>query len=402
MIIKRPFAKINSWLLLKKLKWSKKRKQFNFRRRIFRHSFVFWLLISINLILIPYPVYIQKYIASNIIIRQNKSPETEFGIWTYGQSLDYNKKGEPEYVDNKTLQMLADAGIYFVYGISETKFDSQFLSRITRCKQFGIEVHLSINPMDWSYANIWSFRDLKGEIEEILLMCKEYNLLESPITTIVYDMETIIDTPFPFYGLNLDYISKLEEYYEIQKKFIKFNDFIKTEYNLDVRITSDIFQGIDFQDGDDDLMNLLGLIEDSNAEMSYMVYRRNNFGQNQILDHLKFLNDGDTIILNAWKYRGYLCYGDIDCAIRDSRLVLGYPDKTFRLEIWELSHFLESYGIEGLEELVEAICEVDSSDWPSITVWNTFPYSFYWDVVFIGIIMIDSYGPLFRILYNAY
>ncbi len=402
MIIKRPFAKVNFWVKSKQLKRSKKSKRFNFQRRTLRASLIFWLIISINLIAIPYPVYIQENTASNVLIRQNKSPETEFGIWTYGQSLDDNKKGEDEYVDDKTLQMLADAGIYFVYGITETNFDSQFYSRILRCNKSGIEVHLSINPKDWRYSNIWSFRDLKKEIETVLDMCKEFNLLGSPITTFVYDMETLIDTPFPLYGFNLDYVSKLKKYYDIQKEFIKFNDFIKTEYNLDVRITSDIFQGVDFQDGDDDLMNLFGLIEDANAEMSYMVYRRNNFGQNEILDHLKFLNDGDIIILNAWKDKGYLCWKDIDCAIRDCRLVLGYPDKTFRLEIWELYHFIESYGIEGLEELVEAICEVDSSDWPLITILNTFPYSFYWDLVFIGIIIIDSYGPLFRIFYNAY
>ncbi|MFW9898967.1 MAG: hypothetical protein ACFFDO_06870 [Candidatus Thorarchaeota archaeon] len=402
IVLRKPFRIINSSLTLKKLEWSKRIKKSNFWRKIFSHSLIFWLLISINLLFLPYPVYIQQYTTSNYIIRQNTSPITEFGIWTYGQSLDDEKKGDPEYVDNKTLKLLGDAGIYFIYGINKPNFDSKFLSRIRRCKQFGIEVHLSIGPKDWSYANIWSFKDLKDEIEEILTSCKAYNLLGDPITTIVYDMETLVDTPFPLYGFNLDYIDKLKEYYKIQKKFIKFNDFIKIEYDLDIRITTDIFQGVDFNDGDDDLKILWGLIDDANADMSYMVYRRNTFGQNQILDHFRFLKDGDTIILNAWKHQGYLCWGDIHCAIRDCRLVLGYPKKTFRLEIWELYHFLGTYGDEGLENLVEAICEVDSSEWPSIIVSNNFPFSFYWDIVFIGIIMIDLYSSLFRILYSAY
>ena len=332
----------------------------------------------------------------------NTSPETEFGIWTYGQSLNLGNEGDSEFLDNKSLDLLSDNGIYFVYGIHEPKVNSVFISNIRRCKYHKIEVHLSIGPKKWSYANIWSFDRLKDEIIYILNTCRAYDLLGNPITSIVYDMETIVDTPFPFYGFNSNRINQLKEYNEIQEEFIKFNDFLKYEYGLDVRITSDIFQGVDYMDGDNDLKNLWGLIEDKNAEMSYMVYRRNNMGQNQILDHLKFLNDGDTIILNAWKYLGYLCYENIECAIEDCRLVLGYPEKTFRLELWELFHFLESYEVEGLEKLIKAICEVKSKDWPPIMIRNHFPYSFYWDLVFIGIIMTDLYSSLFRLLYGAY
>ena len=402
MISQRPFRKINCELTKKKSEWSMRGKNKIYRISIFRHSLVFWLLISNTLLLLPYPIYIHSPKNSTIFLNQNPYPDTEFGIWTYGQSLDDRKEDEDEYLDNKSLQMLSDAGIYFIYGINERNFDSKFIHRITRCKDYNIEVHLSINPNFWTYTNIWSFSDLKDEIEEILMICKDFNFLGDPITTFVYDMETIIDTPFPFYGFNLDYVNKIKEYHRIQKKFIEFNDYIKFNYDLDVRITTDIFQAVDFNDGDNDLMTLLGLMEDNNADMSYMVYRRNNFGQNQILDHMRFLHSGDRIILNAWKYAGYLCWKNIDCAIQDCRLVLGYPDKTFKLEIWELSHFLVSYGIDGLEKLVEAICEVDSSDWPPIVVTNRFPYSFFWDTVFYGIIMIDVYGPLFRFLYGAY
>jgi len=339
---------------------------------------------------------------STLYKRFNQKPETEFGIWTYGQSLDDNKIGEREYISNKTLEMLADEGIYFIYGINQKNLDTKFIHRIQRCKNHDIEVHLSIGSNKWGYTNIWSFNSFKDEIEEILITCQSYELLGNPITTLVYDMETLFDTPFPFYGFNGDYTNKLKEYNKIQKQFIKFNDYIKYQYNVDIKITTDIFQAIDLSDGDNDLMNLWGLIEDKNADMSYMVYRRDNFWRNEIIDHLRFLQDGDTIILNSWKDQGYLCWESIGCAIKDSRLVLGYPEKTFKLEIWELQHFLISYGEDGLKELVEAICEVDSSEWPPIRIYNRFPYSFFWDTIFFEIIIIDIYSPLFRFLYCAY
>ena len=109
-----------------------------------------------------------------------------------------------------------------------------------------------------------------------------------------------------------------------------------------------------------------------------MVYRRNYLGQNLILDHCKFLNDGDTIILNAWRDDGPLCWKSIDCAIRDARLVLGYPKKSFRLEIWTSEYYIFSFGENGLTALVDAINE-DVSDWSEVIVWNICPYSFLWD-----------------------
>ena len=198
----KPFKKINLRLTVKKLKWSEKRKYINFKKSIFRHALVFWLIISINLILVPYPVYILGNKTSYIIHQPNPSPNTEFGIWTYGQSLNLENEGDSEFLDNKSLNFLSDAGIYFVYGINEPKVNSVFISNLARCKNHGIEVHLSIGPTDWSYTNIWSFNSLKDEIKYILNICKEYNLLGNPITTLVYDMETLVDTPFPFYGFN--------------------------------------------------------------------------------------------------------------------------------------------------------------------------------------------------------
>ena len=159
---------------------------------------------------------------------------------------------------------------------------------------------------------------------------------------------------------------------------------------------------MDSNDGDDDLVRLYGLMDFKNAKMSYMVYRRNAFGRNEILDHCKILSDGDIIILNAWKYPGYMCWKDIGCAIFDCRLVLGYPNKSFRLEIWELGLFITSFGIEGLKDFVKAICDTDSSEWPLIIIWNDFPYSIYWDAVFFGVIILDVYSPLFRFLFSAY
>jgi hypothetical protein len=152
-------------------------------------------------------------------------------------------------------------------------------------------------------------------------------------------------------------------------------------------------------DGDNDLSFFSGLLSYDKADMAYMVYRRNTLGQNLILDHCKFLKNGDIIILNAWRDVGYLCWKSVDCAIRDARLVLGYPKKSFRLEIWDLSYFLFSFGENGLTALIDAINE-DVSDWSVVIVWNIFPYSFFWDCIFILYIIIDLYGPLFRTTYR--
>ena len=396
------FKKINLKLDKRKLEWSKKGKYLKIKLRIFKYSLIFWLIISISLITMPYPIYFQKL--SNFY-SINPSPKTDLGIWTYGQSLNDDNKDEPEYIDDETLEMLGEADVYFIYGVNEKKIGRDLVENLNRCRQHDIEVHISVNPLKLSYTNIWTFERLRDETEDVLDFLKENDFLEDTITTLVYDMEMLKEYPFPHYGFDTNIIGKLDEYDEVQEKFEKFNDHIRKEYDLKIKIVTDIYQAIDLKDQDNDLMTLAGLMSYDKADMSYMVYRRYNYGQNQILDHARFLNDGDTIILNAWRDVGYICWEDIKCAIEDCRLVLGYhqkdPQKTFRLEIWELASFLFSFGIDGLHELVEALNK-DSSDWPIIIIWNIFPYSLLWDLNFFSIVFLDLYAPLFRMSYRAY
>jgi len=398
MIVFRPFTNVNFGLNLSKRR-SKKGKYSRIKKRAFKRVFVFWILISISLMVIPYPVYAQNYKIFNNSLQVNTSPNRDFGIWTYGQSLNEDNIDEPEYIQDQTLDMLGKAGIYFVYGLNVEKLKSKLVKNIIRCREHSIEVHISVNPLKTTYTNVWSFESFRDDIEEVLKYLEFHNLTGDPITSLVYDMEVLPDVKFPFYGLNINKINKLNDYNEIQLKFKRFNNYIKDEYNLKIRITTDISQGFDFMDGDDDLSVFSGLLSDKKADMAYMVYRRNYLGQNLILDHCKFLNDGDTIILNAWRDEGHMCWKSIDCAIRDARLVLGYPKKSFRLEIWDLSYFLFSFGENGLTALVDAINE-EVSDWSEVIVWNIFPYSFLWDSIFIGYIIIDLYGPLFRAVYG--
>lgn len=392
------FKKINLKLDKRKLEWSKKGKYLEIKLKIFKYSLISWLIISISLITMPYPIYFQKL--SNFY-SINPSPKTDFGIWTYGQSLNDDNKDEPEYIDDKTLEMLGEADVYFIYGVNKKKIGNSLVDNLNRCRQHNIEVHISVNPLRLSYTNIWTFERLRDETEEVLDFLKENNFLEDTITTLVYDMEMLKEYPFPHYGFDTNIIGKLDEYDEIQEKFDKFNDHIREEYDLKIKIVTDIYQAIDLKDQDNDLMTLAGLMSYDKADMSYMVYRRYNYGQNQILDHARFLHEGDTIILNAWRDVGYICWEDIKCAIEDCRLVIGYPQKTFRLEIWELASFLFSFGLNGLHELVEALNK-DSSEWPIIIIWNIFPYSLLWDINFFSIIFVDLYAPLLRLPYRAY
>ena len=397
-----PYKKLKIALNAKITQWSKKRLLKYSRNGIYKKALILWLLFSFSLILFPYPTYFQKYFKSSTIIQQNPLPKTHFGIWTYGQNLDDDKIDDDIYIDNETLEMLGEAGVYFIYGINKNNLHLDLVNRLNRCKKFGVEIHLCIGPLKFSYANIWSFNSFKDEIEDVLSYLSYYNLTGDPITYLVYDMETLTDTPFPFYGFMPENFVRLNKYDKTQQDFIDFNEKIMEKYDLEIKITTDYVQAMDYNDGDDDLISLYGLMDIKKAKMSYMVYRRDTFGRNEIFDHCKILKDGDTIILNAWKYPGYLCWKDVGCAIFDCRLVLGYPNKSFRLEIWELGHFITSFGIEGLKELVKAICDTDSSEWPLIIVWNEFPYSIYWDTVFIGVIILDLYSPLFRLLFNAY
>ncbi|MFX0070441.1 MAG: hypothetical protein ACFFAO_05055 [Candidatus Hermodarchaeota archaeon] len=331
----------------------------------------------------------------------NQKPHRDFGIWTYGQSLNDDNINEPEYVSNKTLKKLAEADVYFIYGLTENKLESKLVKNLNRCKEYGIEVHLSINPIKYAYTNIWTFESFKDEVEEVLDYLQDHDFLNNTITTLVYDMEAPPKNAFPHYGLNIKNVNKLNEYYEVQEEFQKFNNYIQKEYDLKIRITTDFSQGLDLKDNDIDLSTFSGLMFDDEADMAYMIYRRNTFGRNQLLDAFRVLNDGDIIILNAWRDIGSLCWKNLKCALKDVQLVLGYSEKSFRLEIWDLANFIYSYGEKGLIDLVEAI-QKDTSEWSKIEVWNIFPYNFYWDTIFFGMICLDMFGPTLRIVFRIF
>lgn len=412
IILKRPFNNLNSKLTSSKNNWSSRGGHKIIKRNILRISLICWLLISLTLIIIPHPIYIRTHV--NLKESDQTKNDNSFGIWTYGAPLDESYENSSYYINNETLEMLGDAGVYFIYGFQHRHiFDEDtdethddVPEKLLRCKAYDVEVHISITPRKdekkkLQFVNLWTFEQLKEDIEEVLDFFESYDLLGDPVTTLVYDMEGLPLAHFPLYGMDSNIINKLPEYYKVQKLFSEFNQHIESDYGLNIKICSDVYQGFDFRDGDDDIMSIFGLLNYKDASRSYMVYRRDNYHQNYILDHCRFLNDGDIIILNSWKFEGYYCWNDIDCAIEDSRLVLSFPGKSLRLEIWALWYFLKSYGIEGLYTLVEALTS-DRSEWPIIEVWNVWPNSFYWDFVFYSISLFDLYGPLFRMIYRIF
>ena len=258
-----------------------------------------------------------------------------WGIWTYGAPLDSERRGTPMYVDDETLRILGDAGVYFVYGLKQTHLGDGLVEKLSRCKTHGIEVHVSVTPTaeDIEFVNIWSFEALRNEIDEVLKFLRAADLVGDPVTTLVYDMEFLIGKTFPFYGLDWRIIRQLRRYDEIEAMFLEFNRHVREEYGLDIQICSDISQAMDPNDGDDDLVRLFGLLADPRASMGYMVYRRDVFARDYIRRHCDVLNPGDTAILNAWKTEDHFCWGDIDCAIADARLVLSHRAPEVQLEI---------------------------------------------------------------------
>ena len=390
-----PFKKLNSWLITKKQEWSRSNRPGFMKRHPIAVALTCWIVISGLFITVPFRVYKQP-------APSYPGPEGRtIGIWAGGQHFDSDNINESFYLSNETLEMFAAANIYIVTGCKQSDIGVKLIERLNRCKEYGLEVHLSISTMHerFKYVNIWTFELLMTEIDAVLTFLNSSNLLGDPISTLVYDMECLPEALFLIY-FDPEIRAKLPEYYVIYEMFIQFNQQIRDDYNLNIRICSDYFLGFDRNDMDDDIQAMLGVMDDENASNSYMVYRRNNLGQNQILDHFRFLSDGDTIILNAWKFEGYLCWGDINCAIEDCQLVLGYTKKRFNLEIWRLDYFLNSYGIEGLNALVTNLSS-DWSEWTTIKVRNDCPYSPYWDLVFYGVSLLDLYGPLFRLINNA-
>jgi len=331
------------------------------------------------------------------------SARTGFGIWTYGKPLDKDREGAATYLDDEVLSLLGDAGVYFVYGLRQKDIGPELLERLGRCRAAGIEVHVSVTPMakDVEFVNIWSFERLKDEIDEVLAFLGAAGLLGDPVTTLVYDMEPLVEKQFPLYGKNWGVIRQLRRYGAIQRQFVEFNRHVRQAHGLEVRICSSLIQAMDPWDGDNDLMCLFGLMGDAEASMSYMTYRRGDFGRDYIVDHCRLLDGGDTIILNAWKKKDHFCWGDLQCAIDDARLVLSCPDKTFGLEIWALWYFLKSYGVEGLRAFTQALSG-DPSEWPTVNVCHEGLRSITWRLLLTGTSLLDSFAPMFRAGFSAY
>jgi hypothetical protein len=384
----KPFKRLNSWFYSKMLQFGQQK---FYKKHYLGIVFIFWLIISPMLILIPYRVYQQE--------PPSTSGGRNIGVWT---SSFYYDIDNPDHLPNATLELLANHSIYVVISIKQKDIGPELEERLNRCRTFGLKVHLSISVMNisYKYVNIWTFEALMPQIEAILSFLNTSNLLGDPVTTLVYDMECLPEALFLIY-VNSTIRAKLTEYYAIQDTFLEFNRHVREDYNLSVRICTDYGQGFDRTDWDDDLIVMRGLMHDDAATMSYMVYRRDNLGQNHILDHCRFLKNGETIILNSWKFEGYLCWNDIGCAIEDARLVLGYPGKILHLEIWTLFYFLQSYGLDGFHNFITALGG-NWANWSGIKVENAFPYSTFWDLVLFGVSLLDFYGPLFRLMNNAF
>ncbi len=397
-IPKKRFEKLNSWLCSRKDEWSNGGNRTRVKQHIFASMSILWLIFSVMVITLPYPIYIQ-----NAPTATNKDGRT-IGIWGFSYSyINPTKVGSPTYFNASTLEMISDANIYFEITINKHRLGDDLEAILAKCRDFNIEVHLSMstNSTPYSFVNIWTFENLSVELDNMLDWLDSKGFILNPVTTIIYDMEPLLESFMQYYGF-LPYVSeKLRQYYAIEELFLETNQRIRDEYNLEIQICTEYGQGFDGKDGDDDIIANRGLLSDEKCSMSYMVYRRSNVGRNHILDHCRFLENGDTIILNSWKEEGHLCWGDIECAIKDARIVLGYPGKTLNLEIWRLDYFLESYGMQGLYDFIEGVSG-DWTEWAPISIHNIYGVSPFWDLVFFGIALLDVYGPLFRIMNNAF
>ncbi|HEO70241.1 MAG TPA: hypothetical protein ENN80_03195, partial [Candidatus Hydrogenedentes bacterium] len=220
--------------------------------------------------------------------------EPRIGIWTYGSPLDASSEGKRAYVDDDTLHLLGERGIYMVYGCNRTEAGPKMAGHLERCRACGIEVHLSVTPTATSidFVNIWSFEALAKDIEEVLVFLSAEGLLGDPVTTLVYDMEPLVEARFPTYGFDRAVVRKLRDYGEVSRAFRRFNGRIRETYGLDVRICSDLLQVVDRRDGDDDLSALCGLMYDDTASWSYMAYRRDNCGRDYLVAHCQLLDEG--------------------------------------------------------------------------------------------------------------
>ena len=344
------------------------------------------LLFTTFALFIPYPLYSQT------------SPDSiqgqKIGIWV-GSGTD---------LPNETMEMLADANIYFVTSGRIASIGLNLASWLNRCKDFGIEVHFSLGATPvgiYSYVNLWTIENLMEEAEVILEWFNTSNFLGDPITTVVYDMEGVVNLNFIQFLFDGETLDKLSEYYTIQQEFREFNQHVREDYNLDVQICAEFVQGFDALDGDDDIISFYGLLADPQATYSYMIYRKDAFDMNYVIDSCRIMNERDTIILNSWKFEGTRCWKDIACVVDEARLVLGYPGKYFNLELWRIDNFLESYGLEGLHTFVEAVTS-DPSNWEEIHVWHSSPSSEMFDLFSYMYTILDLYSPLMKAIFGAY
>lgn len=386
MVPKKRFKKINERLISWRSKWVCRAKNTILRRHIISFGVLLWLLISTLLIFIPRPIYIQKGPSS---IKEQK-----IGIWSSFKSD----------IPNETMQKIADANIYFITTVNEKNLGPSLEDWLNKCKSFDIDVHISLSVEAngvYKFVNIWTIEDLMKDIETILEWFDENNFLGDPITTAVYDMEGLIDLNFIEYLLHDESRAKLSEYYKLQDIFITFNNHLREDYNLNVQICGDFSQGFDQKDLDNDIASFYGLLSDVDASRSYMIYRKDLYDLNYVLDSCRLFNKGDTLIINSWKFKGCKCWENINCMIEEARLVLGYPEKEYNLEIWDMNNFLESYGIDGLYDFIEEITK-DPLDWPVIYVWYRFPSSEYIDLVFYFYALLDLYSPILKFSFQKY
>jgi len=386
IIFKKPFKSINTRLIAWREQWASR----GARRRIKKHFIPFlgscWLIVTSLMLFIPYPFYSQN------------SPTTiegqKVGFWV-GSGTD---------LPNETMQMIADADIYFVTSGRISSLGPNMTSWLNRCKEYDIEVHFSISTNYtgyYTYVNLWTIEDIIADSYYILDWFNASGFLGNPITTIVYDMEAVINLASGEYFYNREILDKLSEYRVLEQKFRDHNRFIENTYNLSIQICGEFIQGFDMQDMDDDITSYYGLLNDDQASMSYMIYRKDFFDMNYVIDSMRLFEEGDTIIINSWKFSGTKCWKNIDCVIEESQLVLGFPGKKYNLELWRIDNFLDSYGLDGLHEIVEGISS-DPSTWPEIYIWHQTPNSELFDLYCYMYELLDLYTPLMKAIFRTY
>lgn len=379
----------------------------NERRNVVKHGFkwihehpgafitLIWIIFCIIISVSPFEIYRQP-------IPANKQAENHtIGFWTSCSYL--TNEGGSSYINDTLMDKMSDSNGYFILGCRAD--DEDVLEAAQRCKDHNVGMKLYRCPLTEgdSFANIWTIENLIDEMEEQIIALNDSNYIGDPVTGIVYDMEGMPDEKhFPMYASEPEIVDKLHEYYEMQSVFRSFNERMYEEYGLNICICTDYFQRLDNYDYDDDISFFWGVMDDPAPYISWshMCYRKDFLGYDFLLDYMRFLDDGDTIILNSWKYEDCFCYNDIDCLIEECKLILGYPGKNFNLEFWAMRNFLPSYDLEGLDALLDAF-NSDRAGWTEISIYYDVSYSLFWDIVQLGVSFLDMFGPLLRVFYLA-